>query len=303
MLAPLCQLIAELRTLGVFQSNFIEAKLDIDGRMRTSFGIAGPTSYRFNSRENAFYTGLNCQNIPVAVKQKIKGDNNYVKLPNIRELALADPGYTYFDLDLDRADMQIVGWESGDKNLKDALRKGVDLHCWSASEVFNIRGIPVDELIESHPNYADHRAKIGKANRDKCKNGGHACDYAVGDAKLAQTLGITRHEASAFKAKWFGLFPGIRKWQIRVEEAVAKTGYIENPFRNFSDGFRNLRLRVLSIEPWSISTERSSVARQLSSCLFRFMTPWQVNSARIITYRKLLPSENWHRLQCRMTTR
>jgi len=229
LLAPLCQLITELRSIGVFLSTFIEAGLDVDGRMRTSFAIAGPTSYRFASRENAFGSGMNFQNIPVVTKQKIKGPD-YVKLPNIRELFIPDPGHTYFDLDLDRADMQVVGRESGDRNLIEALAKGVDLHCFSASEVFGFRGIPFEELIESHPNYPEHRAKIGKANRDKCKNGGHACDYAVGDRKLAQTLGVTIKEAETFKAKWFGLFPGIHKWHRRTEELVLKQGYIENKF-------------------------------------------------------------------------
>lgn len=230
MLAPLCQLITELRSLGVFQSNFLAADVDIDGRMRTSFSIAGPTTYRFASRENAFYSGMNFQNLPVKEKEKIKGVGDYVKLPNIRELALPDPGKTFFDIDLDRADMQVVGWESDDKNLKEALRKGIDLHCMSAAEIFGIKGIPVDELIETHPNYLNHRGKIGKLNRDKTKNGGHACDYAVGDRKLAQTLGISVAEAGAFKARWFGMFPGIRLWHLRTAEQVAKQGYIENKF-------------------------------------------------------------------------
>jgi DNA polymerase I-like protein with 3'-5' exonuclease and polymerase domains len=230
ILAPLCQLITELRSLGVFQSNFLAAETDIDGRMRTSFNIAGPITYRFSSRENAFYSGLNMQNIPVQVKEKIKGVGNYVQLPNIRELALADQGKTFFDIDLDRADMQVVAREAGDANFIEALAKGIDLHCMSAAEIFGIKGIPVEELTESHPNYADHRARIGKPNRDKTKNGGHACNYGVGDYKLAQTLGITRLEAGAFKARWFGMFPGIRAWHVRTAELVSKQGYIENKF-------------------------------------------------------------------------
>ena len=161
MLKPLCQLIVELRSLGVFLGTFIEARLDTDNRMRCDFAIAGPTTYRFASRENAFQSGMNFQNIPVKEKQKIK-DDNYVKLPNIRELFLPDQGKTFFDIDLDRADMQVVGWEAGDENLKRALRLGIDLHCMSAAEIFGIKGIPVEELIETHPNYPEHRAKIGK---------------------------------------------------------------------------------------------------------------------------------------------
>lgn len=229
LLKPLCQLIVELRSINVFISTFINAELDSDGRMRCSFSIAGPTTYRFSSSENAFGSGMNLQNIPAGEKQKIK-DENYIKLPNIRKLFIPDLGKTFYDIDLDRADMQVVGAESGDINLKDALRKGIDLHCMSAAEIYGIKGVPVDELVESHPNYKNHRARIGKPNRDKTKNGGHACDYGVGVPKLATTLGITRHEASIFQARWFGLFPGIRKWHTRVETLVAKQGYIENPF-------------------------------------------------------------------------
>ena len=241
VLQPVCRLITELRSIGVFLSTFIDAGLDIDNRMRSAFAIAGPTTYRFNSRENAFGSGMNFQNIPITTKVKIK-DPDYIKLPNIRELFVPDKDHTFFDIDLDRADMQIVGRESGDKNLQEALARGVDLHCFSATEVFNIRGIPFDELIETHPNYPEHRAKIGKANRDKCKNGGHACDYGVGDFKLAQTLGITRNEAAIFKAKWFGLFPGIRAWHLRTERELATQGYIENKFgaRLYSFGRINL---------------------------------------------------------------
>ena len=229
MLQPVCRLITELRSIGVFLSTFIEAGLDYDQRMRSAFAIAGPTSYRFASRENAFGSGMNFQNIPVTTKIKIK-DPNYVKLPNIRELFIPDAGKTFFDIDLDRADMQIVGRESNDENLILALEQGIDLHCFSATEVFGIKGIPFEELREDHPNYLEHRAKIGKQNRDKCKNGGHACDYGVGDSKLAQTLGITNREAAVFKAKWFGLFPGIRKWHVRTEQEVMGRGFTENPF-------------------------------------------------------------------------
>jgi DNA polymerase-1 len=209
--------------------------------MRCSFSIAGPTTYRFSSSENAFGSGMNLQNIPVAEKAKIK-DPNYIKLPNIRKLFIADPGYTFYDMDLDRADLQVVVWEADDKELKMALREGLDLHCFNAVTVYDIKGIPADELKESHPNYKEHRARIGEAKRGKTKAGIHATNYGVGDRKLAQTLGITVHEASLFRAKWFGARPGVRKWHLRTEEAIAKKGYIENKFgaRLYNFGRPNL---------------------------------------------------------------
>lgn len=229
LLKPLCQLILELRSLGVFLGTFIEADLDSDNRMRCSFSIAGPTTYRFSSSENAFGSGMNLQNIPVAEKAKIK-DKDYIKLPNIRKLFIPDEGYTFFDMDLDRADLQVVVWEADDADLKKALREGIDLHCFNAVTVYDIRGIPYDELRETHPNYNDHRGRIGEARRGKTKAGIHATNYGVGDRKLAQTLGISVHEASLFRAKWFSARPGIRKWHVRTEHEIATRGYIENKF-------------------------------------------------------------------------
>lgn len=228
-LKPLCQLIVELRSLGVFLSTFIDAGLDSDGKMRCSFAIAGPTTFRFSSSENAFGSGMNLQNIPVAEKAKIK-DDDYIKLPNIRKLFIPDPGHTFFDMDLDRADLQVVVWEANDSDLKLALREELDMHCVNACVIFDIQGIPFDELKESHPNFKEHRAKIGKAARDKAKVGVHATNYGVGDRKLATSLNISVHEASKFRTKWFAAHPGIHKWHKRTEQAVMQYGYLENLF-------------------------------------------------------------------------
>jgi DNA polymerase I-like protein with 3'-5' exonuclease and polymerase domains/uracil-DNA glycosylase len=232
VLRSVFQIIAELRSIGVFLSTFINAELDSDGRMRCSFSIAGPTTFRFSSSENAFGSGMNLQNIPVAAKEKVKG-GEYVKLPNVRKLFIPDPGYTFYDMDLDRADMQVVAAEAqltGDNALRAILDKGLDLHCISAAEIFNIKGIPPDELYEAHPNYKEHRAKITEANRNKTKNGGHATNYGVGDYKLAQTLGISVREAGDFRARWFGVFPGIKRWHLRTEESATRVGFVENRF-------------------------------------------------------------------------
>lgn len=228
-LRPLCQLIVELRSIGVFLSTFIDARLDSDGRMRCSFSIAGPTTYRFSSSENAFGSGMNLQNIPVAEKAKIKSPT-YIKLPNIRKLFIPDPGNTFWDMDLDRADLQVVVWEADDGDMKIALRENLDMHCVNACIIFDLKGIPYDELRESHPNYKEHRGRIGEAARGKAKAGVHATNYGVGDRKLAQALGITVLEASRFRSRWFAAHPGVRKWHLRTEEQAGKRGFVENRF-------------------------------------------------------------------------
>lgn len=229
VLKPLCILITELRSLGVFLKTFINAELDSDNRMRCAFGVAGSITYRFNSSTNAFGSGMNMQNIPTEEKQKIK-DVDYIKLPNIRKLFIPDKGMTFFDMDLDRADLQVVAWEAEDDILKLALRNNLDIHLVNACDIFDIKGIPYDELSEDHPNYKEHRAKIGKQNRDKSKKGAHAVDYGVGDYKLAIELNISRHEAAKFIARWFAMHPGIKKWHQRTERQMHQKGYVTNIF-------------------------------------------------------------------------
>ncbi len=63
-LTRLVDTIAELRSLGVFQNTFLNAAIDPDGRMRCSFNIATPETFRWSSSENAFGRGTNLQNIP-----------------------------------------------------------------------------------------------------------------------------------------------------------------------------------------------------------------------------------------------
>lgn len=262
LLKPICQLIVELRSIRVFLQTFINAELDTDQRMRCSFSIAGTDTFRFNSRENAFGSGMNLQNIPVEEKQKIKSPT-YIKLPNIRKLFIPDPGFTFFDMDLDRADLQVVIWEADDLAMKKALKLGLDMHCVNAVDVFDIKGIPHDELAENHPNYKNHRARIGEAARGKTKAGVHATNYGVGDRKLAQTLGISVHEASRFRAKWFGAHPGILRWHLRTEEMVGSRGFIENRFgaRIYSLGRPNLP----ELLAW---TPQSTVAGVINRALF-----------------------------------
>ena len=59
MLTPLITLILEYRTLQVFVGTFLSAQVDDDGRMRSSYNVAGTSTYRLASRKNAFGNGMN----------------------------------------------------------------------------------------------------------------------------------------------------------------------------------------------------------------------------------------------------
>lgn len=170
-------------------------------------------------------------------------------LPNIKKLFVPDPGYVICDTDLDRADLQVVVWEAGDDGLKADLRAGLDMHCANACDMFDIKGIPRDELKESHPNYKEHRARIGGAKRQKMKAGIHATNYYCQPRTLGRTLGTTTLEAERFQHRWFSLHPGVRAWHERIQLQLMTTRQVQNAF-----GFRRFYFdRIDSILPEALA--------------------------------------------------
>jgi len=248
---PLIKAIREYRSLGVFLSTFVEAPLDHDDRMRCSYNLCGTETLRLSSSENAFGSGTNLQNIPKGVEAK---DPEELSLPNIRKIFVPDPGYTFFDMDLDRADLQVVVWEADDADLKKALRMGVDMHCMNAVDIYRIKGIPVDELVESHPNYRERRAQIGEPRRQAAKTGVHAVNYFCQARTLAVALGSAVKEAQNFIDSWYGAHPGVLHWHERTKVQLAKHRFVENKYgfrRYYFDRVEELLPEALAWVPQS----------------------------------------------------
>lgn len=225
LLKRITDVVSEMRSLGVFASTFLEARVDWDQRMRSSFNPCGTETYRLSSSQNAFDGGLNFQNVPEGDEENSSG----YPYPNIRKLFIPDPGYVWFDMDLDRADLQVVVWEAEDEELKYALRAGVDLHILNGLTIFNHKIPPLDELVETHPNYLEHKKRYGK-QRQFAKTFIHGTNYGGGARTMAITAGITVRESEAFQLRWFSAHPGIRKWHERTQRQLFSRRYVENRF-------------------------------------------------------------------------
>lgn len=226
LLQPICDAILELRSLGVFLSTFVESGLDADGKIRCSYNLSGTETFRLSSSQNAFGSGLNLQNIPSGGK----GDSGLV-LPNIRKLFIPEIGMVFFDGDLDRADLQVVAWEANEEGLKEALRKGYDLHLWNASDLFDLRLDP-ETLIETHPDYNAIKKEFAKL-RHLAKGWVHGTNYGGGAVTMARNCGISVAQAENLRFRYFKNRPGIAEWHAKTEENLRKKRYIENAF-----GFR-----------------------------------------------------------------
>jgi len=239
LLKPIVNCIADIRTLQVLVSTFIEATVDVDGRMRSSFNIGGsdtgksaPYTYRLSSSKNAFGGGCNFQNIP-SDKSKAAGKalarGMVFKLPNMRGMYIPDLGYTMFDMDLDRADLQVVVWESDDTMLKAALRMGADIHLLNVYALDGRDPPPLEELVETHPKYPDHRGPR-KHKREFSKVFCHATNYGGQARTVAAATGRSVNEIDRAQKAWFAAHPGIRRWHDRTLDQIQRFHFVENRF-------------------------------------------------------------------------
>jgi uracil-DNA glycosylase family 4 len=245
LLKPIINCISDIRTLEIFLGNFILAKLDADGRMRCSYNIGGsesgksaPKTYRLSSSKNAFGSGTNLQNIP-SEKSKSVGKaaarghmamlGDPYSLPNVRSLFGPDPGCTFFDMDLDRADLQVMAWDADEPLLKEALKKKVDLHLLNVYVLDSKDPPPLEELVETHPRYPDHRGPR-KLKREFAKVFCHATDYLGKARTVAAATGRTVYETERAQKIYLETYSGIKRWQDRVIEEVKKKRYVENRF-------------------------------------------------------------------------
>lgn len=245
LLKPLLNAIADMRTMGIFLSHFLLAPLDEDQRMRCAYNIGGsasgksaPVTYRLSSSENAFGSGTNLQNIPsekskslgkAAARGPTTGLGDPYLYPNIRSMFIPDFNHTFFDGDLDRADLQVVVWEADDPMLKAALRQGVDIHLMNVFALDGKDPPPLEELVETHPRYMVHRGPRKHA-REFAKVFCHGTNYGGQPRTMAANTGRTVREVERAQKLWFGAHPGIERWHGRIKDQVSKFHFVENKF-------------------------------------------------------------------------
>jgi DNA polymerase I len=140
-------------------------------------------------------------------------------VPNMRRMFVPDLGHLMFEIDLKGADAQVVAWDAGDEDLKDAFRKGLDVHAKNAGDMLG------DKFTQLSP---DDPAR--KALRQDQKRAVHATNYLSTPRNLAAACGWTVYEAERWQRRWFSLHPMIKLWHKRIEADLATTRTIKNAF-------------------------------------------------------------------------
>lgn len=231
--------ILEHRSLASMRSNFLRAKLDPDGRLRSGFMATGTETFRLTSSKNNFGRGTNLLNISGSGTS-----HSGNKIPNFRSIIVPPAGYTIFERDLARADLQVVAWEADDADLKQKFREGVDIHYENAKDVFGCI-VPTRE------------------QRERAKTFVHLTDYGGASRTCAIKVGCTVHEADMAQRRWFAAHPGIKGWHLRMQEALTNGRTITNAF-----GYRMVFFdRVEGLLPQALAWQPQSTIAILASLI------------------------------------
>jgi DNA polymerase I-like protein with 3'-5' exonuclease and polymerase domains len=182
---------------------------------------------------------------------------------------IPDPGKTFFDGDLDRADLQVVVYEADDAMLKHALHQGVDIHLMNAY-ILQDKTVPdLAELVETHPKYPDWRRPM-KMLREFAKVFCHGTNYGGQPRTMAANTGWTVREVERAQALWFGAHPGIKRWHDRIKNQINKSRFVENRF-----GYRwYIFDRVDSIIPEAIAWIPQSTVSVVINRIWKALDPW-----------------------------
>lgn len=202
--------IMEWRTLDKMRSNYLESRLDPDGRMRSSLNTAGPETFRWSSSKNPWGRGTNLQNIAKPF-HNLTG----TALPNLRRSIVPSQGSLLWEPDLAGADAQVVAADSNDALMKQIFREGRKLHAERAKLIYGGDAGP-DGKREPYYTLA--------------KKGGHLWNYAGKARTMSMSLGITIKDAEALIRRLEGIHPAISAWHRRVDHDVKTTRTIHNAF-------------------------------------------------------------------------
>lgn len=211
---PIISHILTLRDFGK-KINVLETEIDPDGRLRTSYNIAGTTTGRFSSSLNDFGTGGNLQNIE----------------ERLRRIVIADPGMKFANIDLEQADSRNIGalcWNVfRDPKYLDACESG-DLHTtvarMSRPELSWTGHLAADRSLAEQPYYRHHSL------RHMCKMLGHGTNYLGSPYEMSKQTKIEQSIVKDFQALYFSAFPAIGEFPEWIKTQLIETGNLVTPF-------------------------------------------------------------------------
>lgn len=207
---PIVEHINILADLGK-KISVLRTEIDPDGRIRTSYNIAGTNTFRFSSSLSEFGTGGNLQNVEAG----------------LRSIFISDPGFKFAKFDGAQIQSRIVGaaeWNHVDSGTYLDVCESGDLHTSVAKmtwpEFAWTGDLKKDRLIADKLLYRHH------SYRDACKVLGHGTNFDGLAPTLAEQTKIPIPTVSQFQAKYHAAFPGHRQWRDWTDNELRRHGAI-----------------------------------------------------------------------------
>jgi DNA polymerase-1 len=187
------------RELTKLKSTYVDAlPLMINkktGRVHTSYAQAVAVTGRLSSNNP------NLQNIPIRTDRG----------KEIRKAFIPrDANHVLISADYSQIELRIVAAISGDVNMCDAFKKGIDIHTATAAKVYNIS-----------------ESEVVKEMRYKAKSVNFGIIYGQGAFGLADNLGISRAEAKEIIDNYKKEFSGINKYMDDTINFAREHGYVQ----------------------------------------------------------------------------
>lgn len=218
---PLVRFILAMREIKKAMG-VLKTEIDRDGRIRSSYNIAGTETGRFSASSSAFDSGTNLQNIT----------------NDLRRPFVSDPGMKMAYVDLSQAESFLVGaiiWNLSSRGeflnadrvpdglYLDACESG-DLHTMVSKMVWP--DLPWTSSKSEDRTIADRLFYRHWTYRDLAKRGGHGTNYYGKPETMAMHLNVERSLMADFQPRYFRAFPGIRNYHYWTAKQLQVEGYI-----------------------------------------------------------------------------
>jgi DNA polymerase-1 len=182
---------------GTYTDALLAHILPQTGRVHTSFSMVGAATGRLASSDP------NLQNIPVRSEEGRK----------IREAFIAAKDHCLLSADYSQIELRILAHVAKVDALKEAFRKGLDIHAMTASQVF---GVPIEGM--------------DPAVRRSAKAINFGIIYGISPFGLARQIGVDAGAARAYIEAYFQRYPGIRSYMEETREQARAQGYVTTLF-------------------------------------------------------------------------
>ena len=193
--------VLEWRGLAKLKSTYTDALPEFinpdTGRIHTSYSLASTTTGRLASSDP------NLQNIPIRTEDGRR----------IRTAFVAEKGNLLVSADYSQIELRLLAHIADIDSLRQAFADGQDIHAMTAAEMF---GVPLADMTPE--------------TRRRAKAINFGIIYGISAFGLANQLGISRGEASAYIKAYFEKFPGIKDYMEAVKQEAHAQGYVSTLF-------------------------------------------------------------------------